>query len=61
MLMKRKKRYDKNIKKEEREKKEFLSIEDCWKRSKISATLTEKMRMMGIFNGMDESSQLSLF
>ena len=46
---------------EEREKKEFLSIEDCWKRSKISATLTEKMRMMGIFNGMDESSQLSLF
>ena len=46
---------------DERNKKEFLSIEDAWKRSKISATLVEKMRLMGIFDGMDESSQLSLF
>ena len=46
---------------DERTKKEFLSIEDAWKRSKISATLVEKMRLMGIFDGMDESSQLSLF
>ena len=46
---------------EERNKGEFLSIEDLQKRAKISATLIEKMRMMGIFNGMDESSQLSLF
>ena len=46
---------------EEREKGEFLSIEDLQKRAKISGTLIEKMRMMGIFEGMDESSQLSLF
>ena len=46
---------------EEREKREFLSIEDFCKRGKVSATLTEKMRMLGIFEGMDESSQLSLF
>lgn len=46
---------------EEREKGEFLSIEDLQKRAKISGTLIEKMRMMGIFDGMDESSQLSLF
>ena len=46
---------------EEREKKPFLSIEDLQKRCKISATLIEKMRMMKILDGMDESSQLSLF
>ena len=45
----------------EREKGEFLSIEDLQKRAKISGTLIEKMRSMGILNGMDESSQLSLF
>ena len=45
----------------EREKKEFLSIEDLQKRAKISQTLIDKMRMMGILDGMDESSQLSLF
>ena len=45
----------------EREKRPFLSIEDLQKRAKISATLIEKMRMMGILDGMDESSQLSLF
>ena len=45
----------------EREKREFLSIEDLQKRAKISQTLIEKMRMMGILDGMDESSQLSLF
>ena len=46
---------------EERKKGEFLSIEDVQKRCKISQTLIDKMRMMGIFDGMDESSQLSLF
>lgn len=46
---------------DERAKGEFLSIEDVQKRAKISATLIEKMRYMGIFDGMDESSQLSLF
>ncbi len=45
----------------EREKRAFLSIEDLQKRAKISATLIDKMRMMGILDGMDESSQLSLF
>ncbi len=46
---------------EERKKREFISIEDLQKRCKISTTLIEKMRMMGILDGMDESSQLSLF
>ena len=46
---------------EEREKKPFLSIEDLQKRCKISGTLIEKMRLMGILDGMDESSQLTLF
>lgn len=45
----------------EREKCEFLSIEDLQKRGKVSASLIEKMRMMGVLDGMDESSQLSLF
>ena len=46
---------------EEREKGEFLSIEDLQKRGKISSTLIEKMKSMGILDKMDESSQLSLF
>lgn len=46
---------------EERNKREFISIEDLQKRAKISGTLIDKMRMMGILDGMDESSQLSLF
>ena len=46
---------------EERNKGEFLSIEDVQKRGKVSATLIDKMRMMGILDGLDESSQLSLF
>ena len=46
---------------EEREKGTFLSIEDLQKRGKVSGTLIDKMRMMGILDGMDESSQLSLF
>ena len=46
---------------EERKKGAFLSIEDLQKRAKISSTLIEKMRMMGILDGMEESSQLSLF
>lgn len=46
---------------DEREKQPFLSIEDVQKRAKVSSTLIDKMRTMGIFDGMDESSQLSLF
>ncbi len=45
----------------EREKAPFLSIEDLQKRAKISSPLIEKMRVMGILDGMDESSQLTLF
>ena len=45
----------------EREKREFISIEDLQKRCKISQTLIDKMRLMGILDGMDESSQLTLF
>ena len=45
----------------EREKCEFLSIEDFQKRGKVSSTTVEKMRMMGIFRGIPESSQISLF
>lgn len=46
---------------EERNKGAFLSIDDLQKRGKVSQTLIEKMRSMGILDGMDESSQLSLF
>ena len=46
---------------EEREKSPFLSIENCQKRAKVSGTLIDKMKSMGIFNGMSESNQLSLF
>ena len=46
---------------EEREKRAFLSIEELQHRAKISQTLIDKMRTMGIFDGMEESNQLSLF
>ncbi|MDD6878668.1 MAG: PolC-type DNA polymerase III [bacterium] len=45
----------------ERKKQEFLSIEDLQIRAKISQTLIDKLRAMKILDGMDESSQLSLF
>ena len=50
----------KNIE-DEAKKKPFLSIEDFQNRCKVSSTLIDKMKAMGIFNGMSESSQLSLF
>lgn len=46
---------------EEREKSPFLSIENCQKRAKVSGTLIDKMKSMGIFDGMEESNQISLF
>ena len=46
---------------EEREKREFISIEDLQKRGKVSQTLIEKMKNMNMLDGMPESSQLSLF
>ncbi len=45
----------------ERDKKPFLSIEDLQKRAKISSTLIDKMRLMGILKDLPESSQLTLF
>ena len=45
----------------ERSKREFLSIEEVQRRAKVSGTLIDKMKMMGIFDGMEESNQLSLF
>ena len=49
-----------NIEKEAK-KGEFISIEDFRDRCKVSQTLIDKMTGMGIFKGMPESSQLSLF
>ena len=46
---------------DEREKKPFISIEEFQIRCKVSGTLIDKMRLMGIFEGMPETSQLSLF
>ena len=46
---------------EERKKKEFLSIEDLQKRCKISGTLIDKLRLMGILDDLPESSQMTLF
>ena len=46
---------------DERDKGKFISIEDFQVRGKVSGTLTDKMRMMGILDDMPESSQLSLF
>ena len=46
---------------EEREKDEFYSVEDFKSRGKVSNTTLEKLRSLGVFEGMPESSQLSLF
>lgn len=46
---------------EERDKAPFLSIEDFKKRGKVSATVIDTMRLMGILDDLDESSQLALF
>ena len=50
----------KNIENEAK-KAPFISIEDFQTRCKVSQTLIEKMRSMGIFDGMPETSQLTLF
>lgn len=46
---------------EERNEKQFYSIEDFSNRGKVNQSSIEKMRTMGIFEGMPETSQLSLF
>lgn len=45
----------------EREKGKFISIEDVQKRAKISQTLIDKMKEMGILKDLPDSNQLSLF
>ena len=45
----------------EREKGTFLSVEDVQKRAKVSQTLIEKMKEMGILKDLPDSNQLSLF
>ena len=45
----------------EASKHPFISIEDFQNRCKVSTTLVDKMKAMGIFNDMPETSQLSLF
>ena len=50
----------KNIESEAK-KHPFISIEDFQSRCKVSSTLIDKMKTMGIFNDMPETSQLSLF
>ena len=45
----------------EASKHPFISIEDFQNRCKVSTTLIDKMRAMGVFNDMPETSQLSLF
>ena len=45
----------------EAQKHPFISIEDFQNRCKVSSTIIDKMRDMGIFKGMPETSQLSLF
>ena len=45
----------------EAKKHPFISIEDFQTRCKVSSTLIEKMKIMGIFENMPETSQLTLF
>lgn len=46
---------------EERDKKEFFCIEDFASRGKVNKTTVDKLKELGIFEGMPESAQLSLF
>ena len=46
---------------EARNQESFFSIEDLQVRAKLNKTVVEKMREKGILDGMDESSQMSLF
>ncbi len=46
---------------EERDKSPFLSIEDVQLRAKVNSTTIDKMKSLGIFDGMSESNQMSLF
>ena len=45
----------------EREKQPFISIEDVQKSGKVSQTLIDKMKEMGVLKDLPDSNQLSLF
>jgi len=45
----------------EREKQEFLSIEDLQSRAKVSQTLIDRMKEMHILDDLPNSNQISLF
>src|SRR5574344_1094675 len=45
----------------EREIGKYVSVEDVMNRGKVNQTTTEKMRALGVFDNIPESSQLSLF
>lgn len=46
---------------EEREKGKFISIEDLQNRGKVNVSAIERLRALGVLQGLPESSQLSLF
>ncbi len=46
---------------EERNKKPYYCIEDFQNRGKVNTSTMDKLRNLGVFNGMPESAQLSLF
>ncbi len=46
---------------EERNKKPFYCIEDFATRGKVNKTTMDKLRELGLFDGMPESAQMSLF
>ena len=46
---------------EERKIKPFYSVEDFQNRGKVNQTTIDRLRLMNLFEGLPESSQLSLF
>jgi len=46
---------------EERNKKAYYCIEDFQNRGKVNVSTMDKLRSLGVFEGMPESAQLSLF
>ncbi|NLA32357.1 MAG: PolC-type DNA polymerase III [Mollicutes bacterium] len=46
---------------EERDKSEFISIEDLQGRGKVNSTTIERLRSLNVLDDLPESSQLSLF
>jgi len=47
--------------KEEREKGEFISMEDITKRAKVTKTVIEVLEKHGCLKNMDKTNQITLF